>query len=67
VLSAADVYSAAFMALFMPLPEVHCAMHPASRAAFSWLDDETLAALDPLLIEHRDMMYAKHLELPLSL
>lgn len=66
-LSAADVYSAAFMALFMPLPEIHCAMHPASRAAFSWLDDETLAALDPLLIEHRDMMYAKHLELPLSL
>ncbi len=66
-LSAADVYSAAFMALFMPLPDIHCAMHPASRAAFSWLDDETLAALDPVLIEHRDMMYARHLELPLSL
>lgn len=66
-LTAVDVYSAAFMALFMPLPEAQCAMHPAARAAFEWLDDETLAAIDPLLLEHRDMMYARHLELPLSL
>lgn len=66
-LSAADVYSATCMAMFMPLPESQCAMHPAARAAFEWLDDETLAAIDPLLLEHRDMMYARHLELPLSL
>ena len=25
------------------------------------------AALDPILLEHRDMMYARHLMLPLSL
>jgi hypothetical protein len=24
-------------------------------------------ALDPILLEHRDMMYARHLALPLSL
>jgi hypothetical protein len=30
-------------------------------------DAQTDAALDPILIEHRDMMYAKHLELSLSL
>lgn len=66
-LSAADVYSAAFMAMFFPLPEAQCAMHPATRAAFEWVDEETLAAIDPLLLEHRDMMYARHLELPLSL
>jgi hypothetical protein len=66
-LSAVDVYSAAFMALFKPLPEADCAMHPAARAAFEWLDPETAAALDPILVEHRDMMYARHLELPLSL
>ena len=29
--------------------------------------DITEAALDPILFEHRDMMYAEHLELPLSL
>lgn len=66
-LSAADIYSAACMATLMPLPESQCAMHPAARAAFEWLDDETLAAIDPLLLEHRDMMYTRHLELPLSL
>jgi glutathione S-transferase len=66
-LSAVDVYSATFVALFAPLPESQCAMHPGSRAAFEWLDEETRAALDPRLLEHRDMMYARHLALPLSL
>jgi glutathione S-transferase len=66
-LSAVDVYSATFMALFKPLPEAVCQMNPATRAAFEWLDAETAAAIDPILIEHRDMMYARHLALPLSL
>lgn len=66
-LSAVDIYSATFMALFKPLPEEHCRMNPATRAAFEWLDAETAAAIDPVLLEHRDMMYARHLELPLSL
>jgi glutathione S-transferase len=66
-LCAVDVYSAVFMALFKPLPEAMCEMHPAARTAFEWLDDETRAALDPILLEHRDMMYARHLPLPLSL
>jgi glutathione S-transferase len=66
-LSAADVYSATFMALLKPLPQDLCSMHPGSRAAFEWLDSGTAAALDPILIEHRDMMYSRHLELPLSL
>jgi glutathione S-transferase len=66
-LSAADVYSATFMALFKPLPEQVCRMDPATRAAFEWLDPETAAALDPVLLAHRDMMYSRHLELPLSL
>jgi hypothetical protein len=55
------------MALLKPLPPELCNMHPVSRAAFEWLDAETAAALDPILIEHRDMMYSRHLELPLSL
>lgn len=66
-LSAADVYSATCMALFNPLPHAQCAMDPGIRAAFEYLDAETAAALDPVLLEHRDMMYARHLELPLSL
>ncbi len=66
-LSAVDIYGATFMALFKPLPEAQCDMHPGVRSAFEWLDPETRAALDPILIEHRDMMYSRHLALPLSL
>jgi glutathione S-transferase len=64
---AVDVYSAAFMALFKPLPETLCAMHPQVRQALEWLDAATAAALDPILLEHRDRVYTRHLELPLSL
>jgi glutathione S-transferase len=66
-LSAVDIYSATFMALFSPLPESQCAMNPGARRAFEWLDPATAAALDPILLEHRDLVYSRHLELPLSL
>ena len=54
-LTAADVYSAAFMAMFRPLPHDQCPMDPTTRAAFETLDARTTAALDPLLIAHRDL------------
>jgi glutathione S-transferase len=65
--TAVDVYSATCLALFKPLPPEHCPMDEAIRAAFAPPDPETDAALDPILLAHRDMMYARHLELPLSL
>jgi len=66
-LTAADVHLAAAMALFKPLPQDVCEMSPATRAAFEALDAPTAAALDPVLLAHRDMMYARHLALPLKL
>jgi glutathione S-transferase len=66
-LTALDVYSATFMALFRPLPHEQCAMPASIRAAFETRDAQTEAALDPILFRHRDMMYAQYLELPLSL
>ncbi len=66
-LTAADIYSATFVAMFRPLPSAQCAMEPSTRAAFETCDAATLAALDPVLLDHRDMMYRDHLELPLSL
>lgn len=66
-LTAVDIYSATVMAMFRPLPPQQCAMDEATRAAFETIDAPTQAALDPILFKHRDMMYAKHLELPLSL
>jgi glutathione S-transferase len=66
-LTAVDVYSATFMALFRPLPHEQCEMSASTRAAFETRDAQTEAALDPILLKHRDMMYAEYLELPLSL
>lgn len=66
-LTAVDIYSAAFMGMFKPLPPDLCAMDETMRRAMETLDPETAAALDPILLEHRDMMYREHLELPLSL
>ncbi len=66
-LTAVDVYSAAFIGMFSPLPEAQCAMDPATRKVFETSDASTDAALDPILFEHRDRIYADWLELPLSL
>jgi glutathione S-transferase len=66
-LTAADIYSAAVVAMFRPLPGAQCVMEASTRAAFEGCDAATLAALDPSLLEHRDMMYREHLELPLAL
>jgi glutathione S-transferase len=66
-LTAVDVYAATVMAMFAPLPAAQCEMDAGTRAAFRTLDAQTEAALDPILLEHRDMTYAEHLELPLSL
>ncbi len=66
-LTAVDIYSAATMAMFMPLPEDVCAMDPVVRAGFEALDAETQKALPPQLLKHRDMMYEHHLDLPLKL
>jgi glutathione S-transferase len=66
-LTAADVYSATFAAMFEPLPPEQCRMDSSTRAAFGARDTHTDAALAPILLEHRDMVYREYLELPLSL
>lgn len=66
-LTAMDVYGATVTTMFGALPPGQCDMDAGTRAAFEIRDAQTEAALDPILFEHRDMMYAKHLELPLSL
>ena len=66
-LSAVDIYSAAFMALFKPLPLDQCPIIEALRPAFESLDEVTAKALDPILLEHRDFVYDEFLELPLTL
>ena len=50
-----------------PAPERSVSDSRPLPHAFSAMDDATRAALDPALIEHRDEIYEKHLELPLTL
>ena len=66
-LTAVDVYSATFAAMFAPLPPEQCKMDAATRTAFEHRDPAIEAALDPVLFEHRDMVYGTSLELPLAL
>jgi glutathione S-transferase len=66
-LSAVDIYSASALALLRPLPQEVCPMHAGTRAAFEFSEPATEAALDEVLLRHRDMMYQRHLPLPLSL
>ena len=66
-LTAVDIYSATALALLRPLPQEVCAMDPVTRAAFEFREPATDAALDDVLLAHRDLMYRRHLALPLSL
>lgn len=67
-LTAADVYAAAVTGLFAPLPQGDCpGIDPTTHAVFENRDAATAAALDPLIVAHRDRMYQRHLELPLCL
>jgi glutathione S-transferase len=66
-LTAVDIYSATFMAIFKPLPVEQCAMAEYLRSGFESLDELTAKALDPILLEHRDFVYDEFLELPLTL
>jgi glutathione S-transferase len=66
-LTAVDIYSATSMVMFVPLPPEQCQIDGPTRAAFESRDPQIEAALDPILFQHRDMIFAERLELPLSL
>jgi glutathione S-transferase len=66
-LSALDIYWAAMAALVEPLPHALCPMPEPMRRSYSASDPMILQALDPVLLEHRDMVYERHLELPIEL
>jgi glutathione S-transferase len=65
-LSALDVLWAAFAALLKPLPEEQCPFAEMLRTQYTASDPLLLEAASPLLLEHRDFVYEKHLPLPLD-
>lgn len=65
-ISAVDIYWATFALMIAPLPESVCPIDADSRAAFEALGGMVEADQYPILIDHRDMIYRRHLKLPLD-
>jgi glutathione S-transferase len=64
-LSALDLYWAAFAIMLEPLPEADCPLPGMLRAAYV-APQPVRDAAHPLLLEHRDFVYRRHLDLPLD-
>jgi glutathione S-transferase len=64
-LSAVDIYWAAFSNLIQPLPDEQCPMPDWLRPIYA-PGTRPIDAPDPLLIEHRDHVWEKHLGLPMD-
>ena len=65
-LSAADIYWVAVANVIAPLPAAQCPMREASRAGFTASDPAIVAALDPVLVEHRDRIFKAHFRDPME-
>lgn len=65
-LGACDVHWACFSLLIAPLAPEHCALPPYLRTLFENMPPEMRTAIDPILIEHRDRIWERHIGLPLD-
>jgi len=67
-LTALDLYIATAISPLAPMPEELCPdTHPIVRHAFATASPDLSNAIPPILVSHRDRIYAKHLELPVRL
>src|SRR5271170_4851052 len=66
-LSAMDIYWAAFSNMLQPLPPDLMPMPERMRAMFTTTDPTVVAAIKPILLEHRDFIFKTYLELPVDL
>ncbi len=65
-LSVADLTWATFAVLVRPLPHDVCPMPKQTRAMYEMKVPAIEAALDPALLVHRDLIYERHLVLPID-
>ncbi len=66
-LSALDIYWTAFSNLLAPLPKEQCPMPDDWRPMFVAQDPAIQQALDPILLAHRDRIFAAHFRNPMEL
>lgn len=65
-LTACDLHWACFSNMIAPLPPEDSPMPAAVRAGWSAPNSTINAALDPVLLKHRDFIYRRHIGLPLD-
>jgi glutathione S-transferase len=65
-LSASDLHWAAFAGFVAPLSPELCPMPDFMRENYTHLTAELAQALDPILLEHRDYVYQRHINLPMD-
>ncbi len=66
-LSALDVYWAAFSNALKPLAQELCPMPRIIRELFTTTEPAIIAAMNPILFEHRDFIFRNYFELPVDL
>ena len=64
--TACDLYWACFAGFVSPLPAADCPMPDFMRSNYSHVTPEIAAALDPVLLRHRDLIYRRHIGLPMD-
>jgi glutathione S-transferase len=62
--TALDVYCACALAPIVPLPHELCPMPAPIRRAFDTIDPEIRESVGAALLAHRELMFARHLTLP---
>ncbi len=65
-ISAPDIHWACFSQLLVPLPQAVNPMPDFLRAAYGGISEVERAALDPILLAHRDRIFDKVIGLPLD-
>jgi len=66
-LTALDIYSAAALHVLAPLPPQQCPEGQMLRPSFEWMRAELGAGIPEALLRHRQLVYERHLELPIEL
>ena len=65
-IAACDIHWACFSQLLVPLPAAVNPMPDYLRQVYGAISEVERSALDPILLRHRDMIFDKHLGLPLD-
>jgi hypothetical protein len=64
--SGCDLHWAALSLFVAPPPPDECVMPDFMRENYGHLTPELASALDPILLQHRDMVYKRHVGLPID-